>query len=111
MSVGIALYNTDGLTALNAYEIGEFIFDRLHINITTASYYKPLPNGDHTSQGITAKGLLKKLEQNNELQFGLYCIENNETIATFYHITKEFGSFYNLNMQYAHKIENQNNLW
>ncbi|BDR57648.1 hypothetical protein [Xylocopilactobacillus apicola] len=107
MSVGIALYNTDGLTALNAYEIGEFIFDRLHINITTASYYKPLPNGDHTSQGITAKGLLKKLEQNNELQFGLYCIENNETIATFYHITKEFGSFYNLNMQYAHKIENQ----
>ncbi|OCG00898.1 hypothetical protein A9G12_03015 [Gilliamella sp. wkB112] len=56
---------------------------------------------------MTAKGLEKKLEQNNELQFGLYCIENNETIATFYHVTNEFGSFYNLNMQYINKIENQ----
>lgn len=109
MIIGIALYNCDQITALQAYNVAMEFFNVASIEITGAGYYQLLNNGDHPGDHdiieTTLEDLAQQIKCGNATAFRVY----KEGIkqpweASFGYMTNEFGSFHHIDVQLPDSI-------
>ncbi|UYZ85182.1 hypothetical protein MTZ49_06415 [Entomomonas sp. E2T0] len=102
MCIGIALYNTDNLSAQEAYTLAQLFFQVVGLPVTDAAY-----RSDHAGYSNVTVSDLAQLIASGEVQdFRLYHKDGNSLpwAASFGHVTDQYGGFYHIDMQYAADI-------
>lgn len=105
MITGIALYNCDKITALQAFDLAIEFFNFISLNITSAGYYQLLNNGDHPGDHdvieTTLEDLDRQIKSGDATAFRLYRQGAKQPWeASFGYMTDEFGSFHHIDAQF-----------
>lgn len=110
MCTGLAMYDTNEVTPMEACIAGESFFDAIGARITTAGYYtcKNDEDGLHVDLVETSLSDLKsKIISKEVTAFRLYREQSGYSpwFASFGYMTDEFGSFHHIDTQCAMPIE------
>lgn len=105
MITGIALYNCEKITALQAYNLAKEFFNFVSLEITDVGYYQFLKNGDHIGDHdfieTTLENLAHQIEIGNATAFRLSKKGIKQAWeASFGYMTNEFGSFHHIDAQF-----------
>lgn len=102
MCIGIALYNTDNLSSQEAYTLAQLFFQMVGLPITDAAY-----RSQHAGySNVTVSDLAQLIESGEVQDFRLYHKDGNTLpwVASFGHVTEQYGGFNHIDMQYANDI-------
>ncbi|WP_426576257.1 hypothetical protein ACP179_17305 [Xenorhabdus stockiae] len=113
MYTGIAIYNSNKLPPLTAYELGSLFFSVFEIPITSTGYFKYIENGDHTGDHelieVSFTDLKDRILAQEATSFRMYCEQGDHKpwLSSFGYVTNEFGGFFHIDAQIPN--ENSNN--
>ncbi|GIO87824.1 hypothetical protein J25TS5_47560 [Paenibacillus faecis] len=99
MSTGIAIYDTEGITAREALDIGRSFFETIGVSVNSATYYRLLSDGDHEGDHDlfeVAPDRLKEMVLSGDCDAYWLYHERKGSVpwhAAFSRQTGEFGGF------------------
>lgn len=108
MYSGMAMYNIENIEAVTVCKLAELFFSGVNIQINGAGYYKMLKGGDHSGDHeiieTTLTDLKEKIKNKEVSAFRVYSeqMEQQPWYASFGYMTKEFGGFNYIDIQYPY---------
>ena len=109
MISGITIYDTVQISSKEALELAEFLFEKLCLPITGASYYEFFEDGEHPEgesfdvKEVSVSALKEKISIDNTMEFSIYS-EKSEILPWFasFHFNTEEGilGLSHINIQY-----------
>lgn len=110
MCTGLAMYDTNEVTPMEACLTGESFFDAIGARITTAGYYTYQNDEDGLQVDLiqtSVSELKSKIISKEVTAFRLYNEQNGYSpwFASFGYMTDEFGSFHHIDAQCAMPID------